>query len=88
MPAAIGGKCLCFFSHSMSNILIPLKGFINEVKIWNVALSQAPERTFMNTSLPALLHKLVCCLLFYLIIYMNKQGHYATFNGTLQGTPN
>ncbi|MEP7239068.1 MAG: LamG domain-containing protein, partial [Ferruginibacter sp.] len=59
-------------------------GYINEVRIWNVARTQAEIQTYMNSSLPnpATIPGLQAYYTFDNLI--NKQGN-ATWNGTLNG---
>jgi gliding motility-associated-like protein len=59
-------------------------GYINEVRIWNVARTQAQLQTYMNTSLPSPTTQ--TGLLGYYIFdnLINKQGNPA-WNGTLSG---
>jgi len=61
-----------------------LKGYINEVRIWNVARTQAQIKAYMNTSLPNPATQ--SGLLAYYIFndLNNKQGNPA-WNGTLNG---
>ncbi len=59
-------------------------GYINEVRIWNVARTQTEIQTFMNQSLPS--PSTIPGLLAYYTFdnLLNKQGN-ATWNGTLSG---
>lgn len=59
-------------------------GYINEVRIWNVARTQAEIRTYMNSSLPT--PPTQPGLLAYYIFdnLLNKQGN-PVWNGTLSG---
>jgi gliding motility-associated-like protein len=59
-----------------------LVGYINEVRIWNVARSQADIRTYMNTSLPAPTTQTGLLAYYTFDNLINKQGN-ATWNGSL-----
>ena len=65
-------------------IIYPFIGYMNEVRIWNVARTQAQIQTYMNSSLPNPTSQ--AGLLGYYIFdnLQNKQGN-ATFNATLVG---
>ncbi len=60
-------------------------GYINEVRIWNIARTQTQLRTFMNTSLPV--PSIQTGLLAYYTFddLLNKQGN-AAYNGLLGGS--
>ncbi|MBL7733068.1 MAG: gliding motility-associated C-terminal domain-containing protein [Chitinophagaceae bacterium] len=60
-------------------------GYVNEVRIWNIARSQTEIRAFMNTSLPS--PSTIPGLLAYYTFddLINKQGNPA-WNGTISGT--
>jgi gliding motility-associated-like protein len=59
-------------------------GYINEVRIWNVARTQAELRTYMNTSLPNPTTQVGLKGYYTFDNLLNKQGN-TTFNGTLNG---
>lgn len=59
-------------------------GFINEVRIWNVARTQTQLRTYMNTSLPNPTTQPGLLGYYTFDNLLNKQGNPA-FNGTLNG---
>ncbi len=67
---------------SISNIF---KGYINEVRIWNVARTQQQIRDYMNTSLPDPAAQTGLMAYYTFDDLSNKQGN-AAFNGTLRGT--
>ena len=60
-------------------------GYINEVRIWNVARSQAQIRTFMNTSLPSPTSTSGLLAYYTFDNLINKQGN-PTWNGTVSGS--
>ncbi|NCU05930.1 MAG: PKD domain-containing protein, partial [Chitinophagaceae bacterium] len=61
-----------------------LNGYINEVRIWNVARSQADIRTYMNSSLPNPTTQTGLLAYYTFDNLLNKQGNSA-WNGTLIG---
>ncbi len=60
-------------------------GYINEVRIWNVARTQAEIRTYMNSSLPSPATQPGLLAYYTFDNLINKQGNPA-WNGTLGGT--
>jgi gliding motility-associated-like protein len=62
-----------------------LIGYINEVRIWNVARSQAQIQAYMNTSLPAPATQPGLLAYYIFDDLVNKQGNPA-WNGTLGGS--
>ncbi|OQP59962.1 hypothetical protein A3860_35560 [Niastella vici] len=60
-------------------------GYINEVRIWNVARSQAQIRQYMNTPLPSPTTQTGLQAYYTFDNLLNKQGN-ATWNGTLGGS--
>lgn len=60
-------------------------GFINNVRIWNVARSQAQLNTYMNTTLPSPATQTGLLAYYTFDNLLNKQGNTA-FNGTLFGS--
>ncbi len=62
-----------------------LVGFINEVRIWNVARTQAQIRTYMNSSLPTPSAQTGLQAYYTFDNLLNKQGNSA-WNGTLGGS--
>lgn len=61
-----------------------LIGYINEVRIWNVARSQSQIRTYMNSSLPSPATQTGLLAYYTFDNLLNKQGNSA-FNGSLVG---
>mgnify|MGYP000872391999 CR=1 FL=1 len=59
-------------------------GYINEVRIWNVARTQTQLRTFMNSSLPTPASQLGLQAYYTFDNLINKQGNTA-WNGVLSG---
>ena len=59
-------------------------GYINEIRIWNVARSQTQLRTYMNTSLPIPASQTGLQAYYTFDNLINKQGN-NVFNGTLNG---
>ncbi len=59
-------------------------GFINEVRIWNIARTQTEINTFMNTSLPNPTTQIGLQGYYVFDNLLNKQGN-ATYNGTIFG---
>lgn len=59
-------------------------GYVNEVRIWNVARNQTELQTYMNTSLPNPTTQLGLKGYYTFDNLLNKQGNTA-FNGTLNG---
>ncbi len=59
-------------------------GYINEVRIWNVARSQAEIRSFMNNPIPNPSTQTGLLGYYTFDNLINKQGN-AAFNGSLQG---
>lgn len=59
-------------------------GYVNEVRIWNVARSQAQLQTYMNTSLPSPTTQAGLLGYYTFTNLLNKQGN-AAFNGTING---
>ncbi len=62
-------------------------GYINEVRIWNVARTQAQIRAFMNTSLPSPTTQTGLLGYYTFDNLINKQGN-ILFNGILNGAAN
>ena len=60
-------------------------GYINEVRIWNVARTQGQIRTYMNTSLPNPASQSGLLAYYTFDNLINKQGN-ASWNGTLGGS--
>lgn len=60
-------------------------GYINEVRIWNVARTQTELQTYMNTSLPAPATQPGLKAYYTFDNLINKQGNSA-YNGVLTGT--
>lgn len=60
-------------------------GYINEVRIWNVARTQAQIQTYMNSSLPNPTTQPGLLAYYTFDNLINKQGN-AAWNGTLGGT--
>jgi|GEM_PF-2287600 len=83
-PTTIGEYAYSMFTGSagISNIF---KGYINEVRIWNVARTQQQIRDYMNTSLPDPATQTGLMAYYTFDDLTNKQGN-AAFNGTLRGT--
>jgi len=61
------------------------RGYINEVRIWNVARTQTEVRTFMNSSLPNPTTQVGLKGYYTFDNLINKQGN-SLFNGTLNGS--
>ena len=59
-------------------------GFINEVRIWNIARTQAQIQTYMNGSLPSPATQTGLQAYYTFDNLLNKQGN-AAWNGTLNG---
>jgi gliding motility-associated-like protein len=59
-------------------------GYINEVRIWNVARTQAQIQTYMNTSLPSPATQTGLLAYYTFDDLTNKQGN-SVWNGTLEG---
>jgi gliding motility-associated-like protein len=62
-----------------------LIGYINEVRIWNVARTQAQIQAYMNTSLPSPATQTGLLAYYTFDDLLNKQGN-PTWNGTLGGS--
>ena len=60
-------------------------GYINEVKIWNVARTQAQIQTYMNTPLPSPATQTGLLAYYTFDDLLNKQGN-ILWNGTLSGS--
>jgi gliding motility-associated-like protein len=60
-------------------------GYINEVRIWNVARTQAQLQTYMNSSLPSPTTQPGLLGYYTFDNLLNKQGN-AAFNGSLNGS--
>ncbi|MGN6532492.1 MAG: gliding motility-associated C-terminal domain-containing protein, partial [Ginsengibacter sp.] len=60
-------------------------GYINEVRIWNVARTQAEIQSYMNSSLPNPTTQPGLLAYYTFDNLLNKQGN-ASFNGTLNGS--
>jgi gliding motility-associated-like protein len=60
-------------------------GYINEVRIWNVARTQAEIKTYMNSSLPNPTTQTGLLAYYTFDNLLNKQGN-ASWNGTLGGS--
>jgi hypothetical protein len=82
-PATIGeyAYAMYFNNASISNIF---KGYINEVRIWNVARTQQQIQDYMNTQLPNPSTQAGLMAYYNFDNLQNKQGNTA-FNGTLRG---
>lgn len=61
------------------------RGYINEVRIWNVARTQTEIRTFINSSLPNPTTQVGLKGYYTFDNLINKQGN-SLFNGTLNGS--
>jgi gliding motility-associated-like protein len=59
-------------------------GYINEVRIWNIARTQTELRTYMSTSLPSPAAQAGLLAYYVFDNLLNKQGNIA-WNGTLSG---
>ena len=59
-------------------------GYLNEIRIWNVARTQAEIRTYMNSSLPNPTTQTGLLAYYTFDNLLNKQGN-ATWNGVLTG---
>jgi gliding motility-associated-like protein len=62
----------------------PTKGYLNEVRIWNVARTQAQLKSFMNITLPNPSTQSGLLAYYTFDNLLNKQGN-AAYNGTLGG---
>lgn len=62
-----------------------LIGYINEVRIWNVARTQGEIRTYMNNQLPSPPSQTGLIAYYTFDNLLNKQGN-STWNGTLGGS--
>lgn len=60
-------------------------GFVNEVRIWNIARTQAQIKSFMNATLPSPSTQTGLLAYYQFDNLINKQGN-TTFNGSLNGT--
>ena len=60
-------------------------GYINEVRIWNVARTQAQIQAYMNTSLPSPATQPGLLAYYIFDDLLNKQGN-PTWNGTTGGS--
>lgn len=60
------------------------QGYLNEIRIWNVARTQSQIRTYMNASLPNPATQTGLLGYYTFNSLINKQGN-ATWNGTLNG---
>jgi gliding motility-associated-like protein len=60
-------------------------GYINEVRVWNVARTQAQIRAYMNTSLPSPTTQTGLLAYYTFDNLQNKQGN-AAYNGVLGGS--
>ncbi len=83
-PATIGeyAYAMYFNNASISNVF---KGYINEVRIWNVARTQQQIKDYMNTSLPDPATQPGLLAYYTFDSLNNKQGN-AAYDGTLRGT--
>jgi Concanavalin A-like lectin/glucanases superfamily/Secretion system C-terminal sorting domain len=61
-----------------------LKGYMNEVRIWNVARTQSQIQTYMNSTLPNPTTQIGLKGYYVFDNLLNKQGN-AAFNGTING---
>ena len=61
-------------------------GYVNEVRIWNVARTQNELRTFMNAPLPNPTTQAGLLGYYSFNSLINKQGN-AAYNGTINGSP-
>ena len=72
-----------------ANYIVPIgtnfSGFINEVRIWNVARTQQQLQTNMNLSLPSPTTQTGLIAYYTFDNLINKQGN-SSWNGTLAGT--
>ena len=64
--------------------IFPFLGYMNEVRIWNVARSQSDIRTYMNSSLPNPTTQTGLLGYYTFNSLVNQQGN-AAFNGTIHG---
>jgi gliding motility-associated-like protein len=72
------------FSVDGTSTITQLQGYTNEVRIWNVARTQAQLQTYMNTSLPNPTTQVGLLGYYTFDNLLNKQGNTA-YNGTLNG---
>jgi len=72
------------FAPGISGTPENLSGFINEVRIWNVARTQAEIKTYMNAPLPGPSTQTGLLAYYRFDNLLNKQGN-ASWNGTLIG---
>jgi hypothetical protein len=82
IPTAIGERAQSFLSGSGTN---SFQGYINEVRIWNVARTQNQIRQFMSSPLPTPTTQVGLQAYYQFNSLINLQGN-ATFNGTIVGT--
>lgn len=82
-PATVGEYAYSMFTANaaISNIF---KGYINEVRIWNVARTQQQIRNYMNSSLPSPATQTGLLAYYTFDDLVNKQGN-SLFNATLNG---
>jgi gliding motility-associated-like protein len=64
---------------------VTTKGYVNEVRIWNVARTQSQIQSFMNTSLPNPTTQTGLLGYYTFDNLLNKQGNVA-YNGTIGGS--
>jgi hypothetical protein len=66
---------------------IDFKGYVNEVRVWNVARTQAQIKTYMETTLPSPATQTGLKAYFTFNSLVNKQGT-AAYNGTITNSAN
>lgn len=71
-------------NYSFGSVNGSLKGYMNEVRIWNIARTQDEIKTYMNTPLPNPTTQAGLVAYYQFDDLTNKQGN-NTWNGTLNG---
>lgn len=82
-PTTIGENAYAMFN-GLGNISNIFKGYINEVRIWNIERTQQELRTYMNTSLPSPTSTPGLLAYYTFNSLANKQGN-SLYDGVLKG---
>ncbi|MGG9972433.1 gliding motility-associated C-terminal domain-containing protein [Ferruginibacter sp. SUN002] len=80
----INNNLLTHIARNPSGTLYPFSGYINEVRVWNVARTQNQIKTYMNSILPSPTTQTGLLGYYTFDNLLNKQGNTA-YNLTLQG---
>lgn len=81
----INNDLITHIARNTGGTLYPFSGYVNEVRIWNVARTQNQLQTYMNTTLPSPTTQTGLLGYYTFDNLLNKQGN-AAYNLSLQGS--